>query len=239
MIKQDKIILFGKDLKVKTGSHIVLLYQDEPELIEVLSEYFSEGINNSNSCVMVCQSDDLKNKIIARIESKNVLPKKEIMEKLVFIKSKEFYFSKNKFNADTIYKKIDEYIAKNSLNGLRAASDTSWINNSNFNDVYQYEKELSPRYHAENILLLCAYPSKEMNTLQIIKTIQSHSLILFKEEGVWKISHAVEKKIFENKIEELEQFTKHAVNRELRMIELKATITKLEKEMEKYKKNSQ
>ena len=239
MIQQDKILIFGKNLKVKTGSHVVLLYQDESELVDVLSDYFSEGIKNNNSCVMVCQNEDLQNKIITKIENKNVLSKKQIIEKLVFIKSKEFYFSKNKFNADTIYKKIDEDIAKNTLCGLRAASDMSWVNNNNFNEVHQYEKELSSRYHTENIILLCAYPSKDMNTLQIIKTLQSHTLILFKEDGVWKISHAVERKIFENKIEELEQFTKHAVNRELRMIELKATINKLEKELEKYQKNSQ
>ena len=72
MIQQDKILLFEKSLKVKTGSHIVLLYQDESELIDALSDYFSEGIKDNNSCAMAYQNDDLQDKIITKIESKKI-----------------------------------------------------------------------------------------------------------------------------------------------------------------------
>jgi hypothetical protein len=231
--------LFGKSLKVKTGSHIVLLYQDESELIDALSDYFSEGIKDNNSCAMAYQNDDLQDKIITKIESKKILTKKQIQEKVVFINNKDFYFSKKKFDVNAIYKKIDKNIARDRLCGLRAAGDMSWVNNNNFNDVHKYETEVSSRYNTENALFMCAYSLKNISTFQLIKIIQSHSLILFKENETWEISHPIEKDISEHKIDDLERFTKHAVGRELRMIELKATITKLEKELESYKKNSQ
>jgi len=239
MIQQNKILLFDKNLKAKAGSHIVLLYQDESELIDALSDYFSEGITNNNSCAMACQNDNLQDKIIKQIESKKILTRKQIQEKIVFINTKKFYYSKKKFNANSTYKKIDESIAKDRLCGLRAAGDMRWVNNNNFNDVHQYEIELSSRYNTENVLFICAYSLKDISTFQLIKIIQSHSLILFKENGKWELSHPIEKDISEHKIDDLERFTKHAVDRELRMIELKEKITKLESELEKYNKNSQ
>ena len=237
MLQQNQVWVCC-DTKAEVGSHIIFLYQAKSELLDVLSDYFIEGLKNNNACLMVIPSDNLADEINGEIGRKDILNKEQLKEKLVFIKHKKFYFSNGKFDPNKVFEMIDKQLDKN-ISMIRSAGDCSWVDKAIFNDFYQYEVALTERYNSKNILLLCAYFSKQLEIEQIIKLIQSHMLILFKEGASWKISETVERKIYDQKIEELEKFTKFAVGRELKMTELKKKIEQLEKELSRYKRTSE
>jgi hypothetical protein len=53
--------------------------------------------------------------------------------------------------------------------------------------------------------------------------------VIYKERGRWMVSESVQRLIFDEKVEEYKKFEEFAVNRELKMIELKQRIEELER----------
>jgi hypothetical protein len=230
--------LFNPDLEVETGSHIILLYQKESDLIEILPGYFGEGLKKSDICIYVNSSDFLYNQVLKEIEFNNLINNKIINEKMIVLKSDEVYSPKTKLDADKIYSQIDAVIQENTPYALRTFGDMTWANDKVFDEVYNYERGLTTRYYDKNVIFLCSYLVSQLDIARIIQLIQSHTLILYKENDVWKISATVERKIYDQKIEELEQFNRVSVGREIKMIELKEKIAKLEAELKEYQNAS-
>jgi hypothetical protein len=166
MPPRNQVKLCSEDLTVEMGSHILLLYQNESELLETLSGYFREGLRNNNLCILIGSSRSLIKLLAKNIENILLARGEKLINPLIFVKSKEFYFSKGGFDADAIYNKIDQSFEKNALKGMRGASDMAWVDKG-FNEISKYEAGLTERYHDKNVLLLCAYPIKGLMVEQI------------------------------------------------------------------------
>lgn len=237
----EKTVLLGPDnLQVEAGSHIIMLYQQEPELLEVLPAFFSEGLKNDDFCALVYTEEETLNEIKDSLEKKYKIEKENLEVNFGSIPYQEFYFENGQFDAYKIYEKIESLIKKKyiQVRPIRSAGDMRWVSKDIFNELYYYEVGLSDKFNSKNIILLCAYYVKKLSVEQIIKLIQSHLLILFKEGESWKMSETVERDIYEKRIDELEKFKKFSVGRELTMIELKEKIKELERQLSEYKKNS-
>ncbi|HLG24017.1 MAG TPA: MEDS domain-containing protein [Candidatus Nanoarchaeia archaeon] len=236
MPQQSQVLLGQHDLRVENGSHIILLYQDKSELLEFLLNYYVEGLKKNDLCFMVNATEQIVKEIRQNAERVGISAQR-FQDNMVFLDYKDLYFNGGKFDAGRVYKKIDELIRKNPSRRIRTCGDMTWFDSSNFNDLDRYETGLSERYNSNNLVLMCAYFSSQLTVEQIIKIIQSHTKIVFKEKGTWKVSETVERKIYEEKIEELEKFSKITVDRELKMIELKNKIAELERELRENKNN--
>lgn len=210
-----------------TGNHIILLYDDEQTLISAFSSYYAEGIRRGDICEMAFFMPGLEKKITMEIQ-KTGLETCDIEKSLSFLHFEEAYFTGKKFTPQKVFGMIDSQLAGlEPGNMLRAGGEMGWVSHELFGEVCSYEKGLSERYGEKNLLIMCAYDSRRMNLSQIIHMVQSHMLILFRENDSWKVSETVERNLYEKKISELEDLKKLAVGRELKMIELKKEIEEL------------
>ncbi|MEK6968179.1 MAG: MEDS domain-containing protein [Nanoarchaeota archaeon] len=238
MKPQNKLLLSDQHLKVEEGAHIIYLYEDETELLDIFSRFYTQGLINNDLCITIDSDDGFSKRLIEDIEAKSGMDMNQLKSKIMHISHKDFYFNNGAFNANRVFGVVDDLISKNVLT-IRCAGTSGWIDKTFFNEFCEYETAFTKRYHNNNVLVLCAYSLKQLDVAQIIKLIQSHTLILFKEGHSWKISETVERKIYNQQIEDLENFTKFAVDRELKMIDLKKRITQLEKEADDYKKSAE
>ena len=226
--------IYGNDMKVDVGSHIIFLYKEESELRDVLFNYAYEGVKNNDLCIIIVSDphivDDLKKEI-----SDKKISREKIDKLITSLKVSDFYLEDGKFEKDRTLAKLDKLIKANPAVRIRAAGQADWVDSGCFDEFNRYEAAVTERFCNQNIIILCAYDLNRLDFENIIKLIQSHMLILYKEGSNWKISETVERKIYEQKIDELESVTKHSVDRELRMVELKETIEKLKKELNGYK----
>jgi hypothetical protein len=224
---------------VEWGAHIVFLYEDEADLLKIFPPFFAIGLKNNEFCVVIYPNLRLKQKLEKRI-AKLVDLDYHIKEKrILFIHYKDFYFKNNIFKKEKIYKFIDEklnHIGFKDYDGLRSAGDMSWVKDKLLKKVLVYEKGLTKKYSNARILLMCAYPVKKLPIPDLIDVIQSHVLILYKKDKKFYLSETTERRILKGEIENLERFTKLAVDRELRMLELKKKNAELEERLKKLKR---
>ncbi len=233
MVKKKRVLRFVK-ANIEQGTHIVMLYETESDILTIFPSFFAEGLENNEFCIMVYPTIRLKEKLKKEI-AKLVDLKKYINEKKIeFIHFKKFYFKNNIFTKEKVYNLIDKklnHIGFKDVDGVRTAGDMTWVNNKFFKKVIVYEKGLTEKYGKMSLLLMCAYPVKKISVTDLIETIQSHNLILYKIGNKWRLSEPIERKILKEDITDLTKFTKFAAHREMKMVELKKRITELEMQL--------
>ena len=227
---------------VEWGAHIVFLYENESDLLNIFTPFFATGLKNNELCIVVYPNLSLKQKLeesLAKlIDLKGFIKEK----KIIFVYYKDFYFENNILKKEKIYKFIDKkinHIGFEDIDGLRTAGDMSWFKDKSFKKFLVYERGLTEKYSKAHTIIMCAYPIKKLPIQDLIDVIQSHTLILYNKNEKFCLSETTERRVLEEKIEDLERFSEAATNRELRMIELKKNIAELEKELKELKEEAQ
>ncbi|MEM5794200.1 MAG: MEDS domain-containing protein [Candidatus Aenigmatarchaeota archaeon] len=222
----EKVNLGFCPVEVGIGSHMVMLYEEEGELLDALSKFFVTGLKNNEFCIFLYPREELAKKIEEKIGLEKSLKEK----RMHFIYYKNFYFKGNRFSKKNAYilikNALDEIIVK-GLKLLRGASEMSWVINTNlFKKVVNFENEITEKFSDSKVLFVCAYPVRSLSTPDLIDIIQSHMMLIYKKGRKWCVSETVERKILKGKIEDLEKFYKIAIKRELELKKLKEKIKK-------------
>ncbi len=222
MNAQSFAVKKGK-LDLTDYSHMAFFYEKEKKASSILSKYFIQGIDNGDVCIMVFKSKKMLEDLMKNLG--------EYSKKMIFIPYKKFYLTKGRFVKSEVLKRIKKLVDSYPSRRIRACGDMSWVDSGFFVKVNDYESEVSKKYCDSNNTLICAYSPDSLKINELIKLIQSHTAILFRDNGRLVISETVERDFFEPKIEELEKFSSVSVNRELKMVELKNRIKELEEEI--------
>jgi hypothetical protein len=232
MVKEKVFPLGFLDKEIVGGTHMVFLYDSEQDLYDILPLFFARGLTNKELCLVIYPDEEKKEKIEKEISK--MVPLDKYKDKLEFIDYKIFYTDAKKLRVDKnntfhiLHNKLKS-IDYQDIDGVRILGDMSWINNQVFNDLIDVEKELTEKYFKKNLLMICSYPLKKLSAAEIIEIIQSHNVVLYRKNNQWVLSETVERKRMDAEIEDIKSFNKMAVDRELKMIELKDKIKELEK----------
>lgn len=234
MSGKDNVSLGVIDKPGGTGKHVILLYDDEPTLIDAFSSYYAKGVMDGDRCILTFFANGFDKKLKSEIKKRHGVDDCAIEKLFTSVFFRDAYFTGNDFDMKKVFGIVESEISRlASCQMLRAGGEMGWVSTENFEDVCCYEKSLTERYGAENTLIMCAYDSRKLKLSQMIQMIQSHVLILFREGKTWKVSETVERELYEKKINELEDFKNLAVGRELKMIELKKEIEHLKEDIPK------
>lgn len=224
---------------VELGTHIIMLYENENDLLEIFPPFFAAGLLNNELCIVVYPNLKLKQKLIKDLAKLVDIEHYMNGKKIKFIYYKKFYFKNNVFCKEKVYKLIDKklnQIGFKDFDGIRGATDMSWVEDAFLKKILIYEEGITEKYRKSHVLIICAYPIKKLAIPDLIDVLQTHILILYKKDKKWCLSETMERAVLKEEIQNLERFTKIAVGRELKMIKLKKRISKLEKQLKQKSK---
>ncbi|MBN1792839.1 MEDS domain-containing protein [Candidatus Woesearchaeota archaeon] len=183
--------------KASSGSHFMLLYENEKDLVEAYSKFYSQGLKDDEFCMFAYKDPELMIKIKKEMSSSVDVNHFEAEGQILFLEKDDVYFEKDKFDKEKVYQFLKEEltIRKASGKGIRAGGDISWLKEDLFDQFADYEEGLTENFYKERMLILCAYPVGKLSVARMIRIMTAHPFVIHKEKGAWQITDSAEKEL--------------------------------------------
>ena len=78
--------------------------------------------------------------------------------------------------------------------GMRVTGDTAWLEQQDWKDFTDYEKEVNNAIGKHRMIAICSYSLDECGAPEIIDVVSSHQYALFRRRGEWELIESSEHK---------------------------------------------
>ena len=239
---------------VSWGTHFCLFYQGKQDLADVLVPYFKAGLENNEFCMWIT-SDPLVAKDAKRSLEREVRNLDEYFDKgqIEILDYDQWYTKSGKFDAERVldgWAEKEEQALKKGFEGLRLTGNTFWLEKNGWKDFYDYEEKINSVIGKYRMIAVCTYSLEKCGASEILDVVANHQFAMIKREGKWQTVIGAEHKKAEEeigkyrehleemikertleldeKVKGLETFHDAAVDRELKMEELRNKVKELE-----------
>jgi PAS domain S-box-containing protein len=173
------------------GTHLCHFYETKEDLLDILLPYFKAGLENNEYCLWIVlaplELDEAKAALRAAVPEAEQFLATGAME---IISSLDWYLPGGVFNPQQVIKQWQEKYAAavaQGYDGLRANGNETWLNESNWQDYAQYEKELNELIKTQRMLLICTYSLASISGAKIFDVVQTHEFAIAKRQGQWEV----------------------------------------------------
>jgi len=226
--------------EIQWGTHICNLYFTKEDLLGVLIPYFKAGLINNEGCLWITSksfnAEEAKSVLDERIPDFEQYFDKGQIEILPY---DQWYVIDGIFDKQRVLnawlKKLD-YALEAKYDGIRISGSTDWIEEKNWEQWVDYEKQVDEGIKNYNMLAVCNYALLECGASKASDAILNHHFSIITKDRKQRViansnvSSVV--KELNDRIKNLEKENKLFVNQELRIIELKKRIELLKKKSE-------
>ncbi|AAM04693.1 TPA: PAS domain S-box protein [Methanosarcina acetivorans] len=174
---------------VPWGTHFCQFYQTKEDLIEILVPYFRAGLENSEYSVWITseplETGEAKEALRKAVPDIDVYLEKGQIE---IISCTHWCLKNGVFDKESLLNRWVEKIGqalKNGYEGLRTATNISWLEKKDWNDFVDYEEQGDGVVSNCPVLSLCTYSLDRCNAGEIIDVVANHQFALIKREGKW------------------------------------------------------
>lgn len=223
--------------EVRWGTHFCNLYFSKEDFLSVLIPYFISGLINKELCVWITSNsfnvEEAKSAMDERIPDFEQYLDKGQVEILPY---DQWYVIDGIFDKQRVLnawlKKLD-YALEAGYDGIRISGSTDWIEEKNWEQWVDYEKQVDKVIKNYNMLAICNYALLGYDASKVSDAVLNHHFSIITKKGKQRIiansNVSTVVKELEDKINDLEKEKKLFVDRELQMIELKKRIELLKK----------
>jgi PAS domain S-box-containing protein len=172
------------------GTHICLFYRTSEELADILISYFKAGLGNNEYCLWIT-TKPLDITFAEKAKKTTVLNHSDYQEKgrLEIIPYTEWYFTDQKLDLEKAMNNVSEKL-KQALNegydGLRFATDTSWIEKKDWAVFMEYIKAGEEFINDGRFIAVYSYSLNTCEATEIADVVSHHQLALMKRGGKWE-----------------------------------------------------
>jgi len=175
---------------VPWGTHFCQFYQTKEDLMDILIPYFKAGLENNEFCMwFISQPLNVEE---AKEALRKVIPDVDVyLEKgqIEIIPYNQWYVKEGIFDSDRVLngwvEKLNQALA-NGYDGLRLTGNTFWLEKEDWNDFFDYEKEVDRVLGNYQMIALCTYCLDKCNAKEIIDVVVNHHFALIKRDGKWE-----------------------------------------------------
>ncbi|AKB31615.1 sensory transduction histidine kinase [Methanosarcina siciliae HI350] len=175
---------------VPWGTHFCQFYQTKEDLIEILVPYFRAGLENNEYSVWITseplETEEAKEALRKAVPDIDVYLEKGQIE---IISCTHWCLKDGIFDEEDLLDRWAEKIGqalKNSYDGLRTATNVSWLEKKDWSDFVAYEEQGDRVVSNCPVLSLCTYSLDRCNASEIIDVVANHQFALIKREGKWE-----------------------------------------------------
>lgn len=210
------------------GTHFCQFYQTKEDLIEILVPYFKMGLENNEYCMWIVSEPLLENEITEIMETAvpnfdHYVNKGQIE---IFHYS-QWYLKNGYFNSEAVLNGwIDKlnYALTKGYDGLRLSGNTFWLEEKDWDDFADYEREINRVIGKYRMLAICTYYLNKCAATDIIDVVQNHQFALIRKNNMWTILKSSERM-------EVEKVLKRSEKLEQRVRERTQELERTQKEL--------
>ena len=173
----------GPLFRFKHGDHACIFYHSDDSLMEVLTPYVAEGLNQGERC-FGAQKPHILQRLYSELDLLGIDIGRELKRgSLEFHREDEVYFPKGFFEPavmmDMLLQSIDDAAAR-GFSGFRTAGDLSWaMRGWNMCDqILGYEAMVDRCYPGRTATGICQYPVEEFPPKILEEVLRAHRLHL-------------------------------------------------------------
>jgi signal transduction histidine kinase len=176
---------------VPWGSHICQFYDDASDLVEMLASYFAAGLAANEYCIWVPPASLPTSDAEAALRRLTPDLDRHIEKgQIDIVNFRQWYKSAGRFEIDCALRHNEErYVAALAAGfaGLRAAGDTSWLAEDEWDQFIAYEEQIGPALGATQSLAICAYALPQCDLRRTYQIATNHDLALLPRNGRWRL----------------------------------------------------
>jgi len=162
--------------------HSCLYYDSEESLLELLHDFFRNGLKANNLCLWIVPPS-------LGVEGGKAALKKKIKRLDSHIKKNQFellsheevYLRYGIFDQAVVmefYSKKEQDALERGFNGVYLSGDASWVEQKDWNKLTAYEMAADRMFNQKKINALCTYPAKKFDIVNMFSLSFSHDRIL-------------------------------------------------------------
>jgi len=180
---------------IRWGTHAAQLYNTKNDLAEVLVPYMEKGLEQNELCVWVTweiSEEEAKDTLAEEIPR---LQKYIDKRQLQILSYEDWYLPGGCFDIqcalDAGHKKYQEALS-NGYSGLRMTGNASWVEQSDWGSLMEYENLVNTVVHDYRVLLMCAYKECKCTIDNIVDVMNTHRYVISKIDDSWRLRRSAE-----------------------------------------------
>jgi len=180
---------------VRWGTHAAQLYNSKNELAEVLVPYMGKGLEQNELCVWVTWD-------ISQEEAKEALAEEipglqTYIDKcqLQLFSYEDWYLPGGCFDMQCVLNNAAEKYQEalsNGYSGLRMTGNGSWVKQSDWDSLMEYENFVNSIVCDYKLLLMCAYKESKCSIDNIVDVMSTHKYVISKIDDSWRLRRSAE-----------------------------------------------
>jgi len=171
------------------GTHLCLFYESKQDLLDILVPYFALGLKNNEFCLWITSAP--LEPMAAERALRDAVPDLEERKRrgqIEFLRHDQWYTRSGRFDADAALNRGGEkeaWALANGYEGLRAAGDTSWLEDEDWGAFLDYERAVDSSIGERRMLAICTYSLAKFALPDIIEALDAHEFALVRTRGAW------------------------------------------------------
>lgn len=226
---------------VPWGTHFCQFYETKNDLLELIVPYFKAGLENNEFCLWITADpltvEQATDALRDAIPGFDLYKERKSIEILSY---EHWYISTGTFDSrlatEAWIPKVAEARMK-GFDGMRVNGNETWLEDTNWSNFLEYEKELNKRLHDQFIIVLCTYPLSTLSARSVLEVARAHKYVLAKRSGNWEMLEEPDIKNIKANLQRInDQLEKKVAER---TAELKQVIDELKKEIKERKETEE
>jgi PAS domain S-box-containing protein len=211
------------------GTHFCHFYESKQDLLDTLVSYFKAGLDAKEFCVWLI-ADPLTEEEVwnaLRLVVPN-LDRHQSDQSIEMFTGSDWYLKGGTVNLDSVLtiwnEKLNNALAR-GYEGMRVSGDTCWLQQKDWRDFCEYEKQLNNSIADRKMSVLCSYPLSRSGAAEILDVARNHQFTLARRGGTWDVIETPELKQAKEEIRKLnEQLELRVVERTTELMEANARV---------------
>jgi len=169
------------------NGHMVIFYEDDKEIVDILVNYIKSNLENNTKCIYITGDADTE-KIVENLKLVIDCDKYIENSQLLILNKEDAYSKSGTFvpdqMIDMLIKEADLAIS-DGYGGLAITGEISWVLDyeDGFDRIMEYEWKLNEYVFAEHpVSSICRYNLNKFSDDMIINVIQVHPYIIWKNK---------------------------------------------------------